>query len=50
MKTTEGADRDYIPFDNKNNPILPGYHADPEVMYSQKTGKYYIYPTSDGLS
>jgi hypothetical protein len=47
--TTEGADRDYIPFDNVNNPILPGYHADPEVMYSKKTGKYYIYPTSDGF-
>lgn len=47
--TTEGADRDYIPFDNKTNPILPGYHADPEVMYSNKTGKYYIYPTSDGF-
>jgi beta-xylosidase len=47
--TTEGVDRDYIPFDNKNNPILPGYHADPEAMYSHKTGKYYIYPTSDGF-
>lgn len=33
---------------NENNPILPGYHADPEALYSHKTGKYYIYPTSDG--
>lgn len=33
---------------NVNNPILPGYYADPEVLYSHKTGKYYIYPTSDG--
>lgn len=32
-----------------NNPVLEGYHADPEVLYSQKTGKYYIYPTSDGF-
>lgn len=47
--TTEGADRGYIPFDNKSNPVLPGYYADPEVMYSHKTGKYYIYPTSDGF-
>lgn len=32
------------------NPILTGYYADPEVLYSQKTGKYYIYPTTDGFT
>lgn len=32
-----------------NNPVLEGYYADPEVMYSQQTDKYYIYPTSDGF-
>jgi len=47
--TTAGADRGYLPFDNKNNPVLNGYYADPEVMFSHKTGKYYIYPTSDGF-
>ncbi len=31
-----------------NNPVFPGLHADPEVMYSEQTGKYYIYPTTDG--
>ncbi|MDO5637283.1 MAG: family 43 glycosylhydrolase [Myroides sp.] len=31
-----------------NNPILAGYYADPEVLYAESTGKYYIYPTSDG--
>ena len=30
------------------NPVIPGFHADPEVMYSHKTGRYYIYSTSDG--
>ena len=30
------------------NPILPGLHADPEILYSEKTGKYYIYSTTDG--
>lgn len=30
------------------NPVLEGYYADPDIMYSNKTGKYYIYPTSDG--
>ncbi|MDE6628185.1 MAG: family 43 glycosylhydrolase, partial [Muribaculaceae bacterium] len=30
------------------NPILPGFHADPEVLFSEQTGKYYIYSTTDG--
>lgn len=32
------------------NPVLPGFCADPEVLYSKKTGKFYIYPTSDGVA
>ena len=31
-----------------NNPVLPGFHADPEILYSNQTGKYYIYSTTDG--
>lgn len=31
-----------------HNPAIEGYFADPDVLYSEKTGKYYIYPTSDG--
>ncbi len=34
----------------QNNPILEGYHADPEILYAEKTGKYYLYPTSDGYT
>lgn len=34
----------------EGNPVLPGFTADPEVLYSHKTGKFYIYPTSDGIS
>ena len=30
------------------NPVLPGFHADPEILYSRRTGKYYIYSTTDG--
>lgn len=30
------------------NPILPDFHADPEVLYSNKTKRYYIYSTTDG--
>jgi len=33
-----------------NNPVLNGYYADPEILYSNKTSKYYIYPTSDGFT
>ena len=33
---------------NVHNPAVPGQHADPEVLYSEQTGKYYIYPTTDG--
>lgn len=30
------------------NPVLQGYYADPEIIFSRKDGKYYLYPTSDG--
>lgn len=32
-----------------NNPVLTGFYADPDILYSNKTHKYYIYPTSDGF-
>lgn len=36
-------------FVTAKNPVLPGYHADPEILYSENTGKYYIYSTTDGV-
>ena len=30
------------------NPVIQGFRADPEILYSRQTGKYYIYPTTDG--
>lgn len=33
-----------------NNPVLDGYYADPEILYSEKTNKFYIYPTTDGTA
>ncbi|TGE04689.1 family 43 glycosylhydrolase [Hymenobacter fodinae] len=33
-----------------HNPALKGYYADPAILYSQKTGKFYLYPTSDGFT
>lgn len=32
-----------------HNPVLKGYYADPDCIYSKKTGRFYIYPTSDGF-
>jgi len=33
-----------------HNPVLKGLYADPDILYSEQTGKYYIYPTSDGFT
>lgn len=46
--TQEEKDRLLKEFPNTKQPILTGFHADPEVLYSNKTGKYYIYSTTDG--
>lgn len=32
-----------------HNPVLKGLYADPEILYARKTGKFYIYPTTDGF-
>ena len=32
----------------QDNPVIPGFHADPEILYSNKTHRYYIYSTTDG--
>ncbi len=44
------AERDRLlkEYGNFAQPILPGFHADPEILYSQQTKKYYIYSTTDG--
>lgn len=33
----------------QKNPVLPDFHADPEIMYSEQTHLYYIYSTTDGF-
>lgn len=35
---------------NDKNPVLEGFYADPEIIYSQKDKRYYLYPTSDGFT
>lgn len=37
-------------YNSSGNPILAGFHADPEVMYSNLTNRYYIYSTTDGVA
>ena len=31
------------------NPVLDGYFADPDILYSFNKRKFYLYPTSDGF-
>lgn len=38
-----------VPLALKRNPILDGFYADPDILYANKTKRYYIYPTSDGF-
>lgn len=33
-----------------HNPVLDGFYADPDILYSEKTKKFYLYPTSDGFN
>lgn len=46
--TQAEKDRLLAEWGDGKNPILPGFHADPEILYSNKTKKYYIYSTTDG--
>lgn len=41
--------RDYVSQASiRQNPVIPGYNADPYIMYSENTKRYYLYPTTDG--
>ena len=44
---SDAQEKDHLAASVKN-PVFQGLHADPEVLYSEQTGKYYIYPTTDG--
>lgn len=34
--------------DDTHNPIIAGFHADPDIIYSNQTEKYYIYTSTEG--
>ncbi len=46
----KGSEKYKVFASDNHNPVLPGYKADPEILYAEKTGKYYMYPTSDGYT
>lgn len=48
LQTWSDTVEPYYLASDQNNPVFRGKHADPEVLYSHQTGKYYIYPTTDG--
>lgn len=50
VKFTVGDTTLHVSAVENNNPVLAGYYADPDIIYSEKTGRYYIYPTSDGFT
>lgn len=50
VKFTVGDTTLHVSAVKNNNPVLAGYYADPDIIYSEKTGRYYIYPTSDGFT
>lgn len=50
VKYTVGDTILHVSAVKNNNPVLAGYYADPDIIYSEKTGRYYIYPTSDGFT
>ena len=30
------------------NPVICDFHADPAILFARQTGKFYLYPTTDG--
>ena len=49
VKYRIGKERFEVSAVENHNCALNGYYADPDVLYSKQTGKFYIYPTSDGF-
>lgn len=49
--TNEGRTQTYeVTVERCGNPVIPAFHADPEVLFSKQTGRFYIYPTTDGYT
>lgn len=55
VKYTLQSDRDdtkrtiQVSVKQRNNPVLNGYYADPDIIYSERDKKFYLYPTTDGV-
>lgn len=46
----KGAQTFSVTTKENHNPAIAGLYADPDIIYAEKTGKFYMYPTSDGFS
>ncbi|RXG15584.1 glycosyl hydrolase family 43 [Leeuwenhoekiella aestuarii] len=50
LRLPDGNQKTYtVEAEVANNPVLDGFYADPEIIYSEKEKKFYLYPTSDGF-
>ncbi|MEP4670437.1 MAG: family 43 glycosylhydrolase, partial [Cyclobacteriaceae bacterium] len=45
----QGSQKYNVRVAKDHNPVLDGYYADPEIVYSEQLDKYFLYPTSDGF-
>ncbi len=45
----QGSEEYTVSVSEDHNPVIEGFYADPEILYAEKTGKYYLYPTTDGF-
>ena len=50
VRGTSAAQPYAVSITETHNPALGGYFADPAIIYAEKTGKFYLYPTSDGFT
>ena len=51
LKTSRQQDFQYeVRVAVDHNPVINGYYADPEILFSKQMNKYYLYPTSDGFT
>jgi arabinoxylan arabinofuranohydrolase len=45
-----GTQRYLVSAKETGNPVLNGFYADPDIIFAEKTGQFYLYPTSDGFT
>jgi len=46
----KGSQTYTVKVEENHNPTIAGLYADPDIIYAKKTGRFYMYPTSDGFN